>query len=193
MFLLSERSIGSFRARLRKPPRAYDEVAAMRGEQTASSSLQYEWKMGARRPAHLIWTDGMGVLLSTEFVAAIHGLTGWSSIPVSMLLPQTSVADNYCQLVVTGRCGHFEPQRTIKLPAGSDRAWDLYKGLCFGESETGADICMPRERLNFIFVSDAFSKVVATLAGDVAETTPCEEVLTQPWTYASVVEKTLRA
>jgi hypothetical protein len=189
--LLSDPLNGGFRAELAHARRNHDPFAALRGEQQVPAGIEYKWKMGRKQPGKLVWTDGMELLACSALLDVLRPFSGWHSVPIVLALPSNGKVDGYERVVVTGRCGRFMPERSIKIPAGGQRQWDLYKGLCFAEGTPRADICVPREQLHFVFVSEPYAEAIRAIASDDATLTPCDEVLQQPRTYLAIMEKTV--
>lgn len=186
MFLLSS-AARPFIATEYDEPRGYDAWAIKRGERPPPRHLRFVWKMGKKTHGDVIWTDGSEMLVTARLLNAIADQPGWKSFPVQLTSPSGDVEEVH-SLVITGRVGAFLQHKTTKLPAGTERAWDMYKGLCF---EPVAGIAMPVQDLGHVFVSESFVDAVHELAlGDVTFTA-CEDVLSQPQTYLSIVEKTI--
>lgn len=190
MYLMSEKSGSrSFRATIRQTSSDYDALAVKRGERAPTTLLEFHWKMGARTPKDVVLTDDAEVLVSIRFLKSIEAFPGWSSIPVGLLLPSGESVKAFHSLVVHGRTGAFLQNRTTKLPAVAGKAFDTYRGLCFSVPETFG-VGMPSQRLDLVYVSEEFALAVRPYTSESLEFTPCDEVLTDPWTYLSVVEKT---
>lgn len=190
VFLLSEKAGSrSFRATVHNPPAGYDSLAVKRGEQAPPKRLEFHWKMGSRTPGDIVLTDDAELLVTARFLKSIKELPGWSSIAVSLMLATGEPAGEFHCLVISGRTGSFLQSRTTKVPAGADKAFDTYKGLCFSVSETFG-IGMPSQHLNFVYVSEAFASATRQYCSGSVAFTPCDEVITTPWTYLKVVEKT---
>jgi hypothetical protein len=187
MFLINQ-AARVFRATEYDEPKGYDAWAIKRGEQPPPRrQLRFVWKMGRKTHGDLIWTDGSEILVTSRFLQAIADQPGWKSFPVQLTLPSGDIEEVH-SLVITGRVGAFLQHKTTKLPAGPDRAWDMYKGLCF-EGTTG--IAMPKADLGHVFVSQSFLDAARALALDDVTFTPCENALSQPDVYLSIVEKTV--
>lgn len=187
MFLVDQAAARVFRATEYDEPKGYDPRAVKRGEQRPPDRLRFVWKMGRKTHGDLIWTDGSEILVTSRFLQVIADQPGWSSFPVRLTLPSGDIEEVH-SLVITGRVGAFLQHKTTKLPAGPDRAWDMYKGLCF---EGVAGIAMPAANMDHMFVSESFVNATRALAlGDVTFT-PCEDVLNQPAVFLRIVEKTV--
>jgi len=150
----------------------------LRAESKAPRGLRFRWKMGARKPGHLIWTDDCTILLSDELKKRLRSCSGWQSMPVTLSLQNLKSAGSYHLMSVNGRCGSYIPEKTRKMPAGPSRAWEMYQGLCFEAGAEGADLCMPMEPTLHIFMSERAASVIRDLC-DNATLTPCEEVVSR--------------
>lgn len=187
MFLIDQ-AARVFRATEYDELSGYDPRAIKRGEQPPPRRrLRFVWKMGRKTHGDFIWTDGSEFLVTSRFLQAIADQPGWSSFPVQLTLPSGDIEEVH-SLVITGRVGAFLQHKTTKLPAGPDRAWDMYKGLCF---EGTAGIAMPAQNIDHVFVCESFVAATRALAlGDVIFT-PCEDALNQPAVFLRIVEKTI--
>lgn len=186
MFLLRE-GPRVFRATEYDEPKGYDPRAVKRGEQPPPRRLRFVWKMGKKTHGDLLWTDGSEILVTTAFLRAVAEQPGWKSFPVQLTLPSGDIEEVH-SLIVTGRVGAFLQHKTTKLPAGPDRAWDMYKGLCF---EGTAGIAMPVAKMDHVFVSESFVAATRALALSDVTFIPCEDVLNQPAVFLRIVEKTV--
>jgi len=186
MFLLDQ-AARPFRATSCDESKGYDAWAVKRGEQPPPRRLRFLWKMGRKTHGDVIWTDGSEMLVTARFLDAIANQPGWKSFPVQLTLPSGDIEQVH-SLVITGRVGAFLQHKTTKLPAGAERAWDMYKGLCFEGTE---GIAMAAAELGYVFVSESFVDATRALAlGDVTFT-PCEDVLSPAQGFLRIVEKTL--
>lgn len=168
----------------------YDALAVKRGEQTPPSRLQFQWKMGSRTPDDVVLTDDCDLLVSVRFLQSIERLSGWSSFPVKLELPSGQVVEHFHCLVITGRAGRFLQDRTTKIPANATKVFDTYKGLCFAMPEN-LGVCMPMHReLDLVYVSKDFAAAVRPYAAGTLDFIPCDEVITPPWVFLGVIEKT---
>jgi hypothetical protein len=151
--------------------------------------LRFRWKSGSKRAGHIVWTDGMDMLVSDEFVRRIDGLSGWKTVPVQLEGEAHREGESYYYFMVTGTCGEFEQQKSVLLPRAG-RAFDLYRGLCFAETKEQADFCMPANpSLDFTFASGRVCEALEPLRCNNVELIPCTEMLVQTWTYLAILEK----
>lgn len=189
-FLLDEMSSkASFRAAAERPD-SYDPFEVKRGASLPRAALRFRWKMGSKNAGHLVWTDAAEILVSQPFVDALAGLSGWKALPIVLEGDRRRASKNYYYLVVDGRCGAFLQEKTAREPR-SDRAFDLYRGLCFTETQSKPDFSMPSNpSIRFVFVTERARVSIAALKCSSVALTPCEQVLLHPWVYVALLEKT---
>lgn len=120
----------------------------------------------------------MDILISEELRRKLQQCSGWSSTPVKLFLQTLKSAGKYHLLSVTGRSGPLLPRRIRKIPAGPNRAWDMFQGLCFEVGAENPDIFMPVEAVQCVLASEKAASVIKGLCDNVT-VTPCEEVWSQ--------------
>jgi hypothetical protein len=187
LYQLSEDFGRSFRATLDSADDA-DFGKCLRAEIEIPKQLKFRWKMGAKTPGHLVWTDDWTILLSDQLRRRLRACSGWSSTRVTLLLPTLKPAGSYHLLSISGRCGAFLPHRTEKLPAAADRAWDMCRGLCFEPGAGAPDLCMPNAEVMHILVSENAASVFRELC-DNATLTACADILTRGDTFDILARK----
>lgn len=137
----------AFRARFDNSPAddsIVDGYRLMSGQYRPDGPLRAQWFMGSQTPTDLIWTGHAFVtLMSPRVVDLLNEIacTGWTGLPCTV---RNRAGDQwlYQALVVTGRCGAYDPHRAISCeevgPGGRYRHW---KGLYFDlASWDGSDI-----------------------------------------------------
>lgn len=188
-FLLDENgSTTSFRA-MAEPRNLYDPFALKRGDASPPAALRFRWKMGSKNAGHVVWTDGAELLVSKPFIALLEKFSGWVAFPAILEGARKQISEEYFYLVVTGRCGRYLQNKTVRL-IRTDVAFDLYRGLCFAETRTAPDLSMPENpSLRFVFVNERVCSAIKSLRCSNVDLTPCDEVILQPWVYLAVLEK----
>ena len=150
----------AFRAQFETSPAdnsIVDGYQLMSGQYQPVGPLRAKWFMGSQTPTDLVWTGHAFVtLMSPRVVDLLHetACTGWTSLPCTV---RNRTGDKwlYQALVVTGRCGAYDPNRAVSfeevMPGGRYRGW---KGLYFDlTSWDGSDIFLSG-RSGFILVTD---------------------------------------
>ena len=115
------------------------------------------WAMGASAPGPVLWTTSLfPVLLSKGLAEELRrrGVAGWTTYPVDVTGRNGEELGEYCGLVVIGRCGPVDMERSETVsrsfPGGM---FPMRRGLFFEESSwDGSDIFMSSKEA-FIFVT----------------------------------------
>lgn len=93
-----------------------DEMAALALGERAESPHAIVWRYssGRRQPSDLVGGAGAVLLISPRFRHALRDAdaTGWTSRPVELYDAEGQPIDGYERLVVTGRCGPIDPDRS---------------------------------------------------------------------------------
>jgi hypothetical protein len=116
--------------------------------------------MGRSTPADIIWTgSAVPVLVSDRVVSILdrEGFEGWTTYQVALSGKLGEPIEGYRGLVVHGRCGEIENQRSIKfdkiMPGGVFPWW---RGLYFDPATwDGSAFFMPAGNVGWIFVVEA--------------------------------------
>ena len=135
-----------------------DAFAALRGERVPSVPVSARWVMGRRVPRDFIWTTLAVPFIASDRVFDLlrkHAFTGWSTFPVELLNDAGECISTYHGLVVYGRCGPRQKERSALIaklgPVG--KTIEVYKGLFFDEHRwDGSDVFMPDDGTGLVFV-----------------------------------------
>jgi len=141
-------------------------LAALRGECVPTAPVSGRWVMGRTAAKEFVWTTlGIPFIISARAISILseHGFVGWGTYPVNLFGPGGEPIADYHGLVVSGRCGPRQPDRSIAIqrPGPIGKPTLVYKGLFFDEGEwDGSDLFMPRDTTGFVFVVEQVREVL---------------------------------
>lgn len=140
-----------------------DAVAVVRGE-VQTSDAHASWYCGRRKPRAIVGTTGfMCVLLAPAVIDALsaRAFSGWSSFEVPLTGRDSEDLGAYHGLVVTGRCGPVQRDRStvfeLDAPGGP---YLKERGLYFDEgSWDGSDLFIPAVGVTFIVTEEVVEAI----------------------------------
>lgn len=141
-------------------------VAALTGELTLGRPVRVTWDMGGSSPSDFVWTTNFAPLIvSVRILDVLKEMqaTGWDSYDVQLVGRDDREISGYGGLVVRGRCGPIQRERSVAIPKEfPGGVFPVYRGYFFDEqSWDGSDVFLASGTLH-IFVVE---RVVRALRG----------------------------
>lgn len=133
------------------------------GVEIPSSPIPFRWGEGSRL-YDLLLSTLPSYLASTRCFSALEeaGATGWSTYPIDLHGKNDEVIEGYRGLVVTGRCGPLQLDRSrIETRIGaSGKPYKAGIGLCFDAATwDGSEVFTP-QGTTFVFVTDKMRRAL---------------------------------
>lgn len=157
-----------------------DPTSVLRGDSKVDSPVA-EWSSGRFEQQSPVWSAWPGVIWFHESVVEKMvglNLRGFSSYPVSLVGKDGSEISGYRGLVILGRCGPIQPERSLSMQADSkEGGTSEVKGLFFEEeSWDRSDIFMCESYTAHVFFSERAKKCLESVLSNV-EFQSVEEVV----------------
>lgn len=126
-----------------------DCLALTRGETKAEKEVRISWAMGGAIPSDFIWTTSAHPVIAHRRVMDLlreHGVTGWSTYPVTVTDKTGQAHLDYEGLTIVGRCGPADLSRSVVVLSEYPAGWfPHFLGHYFAkDSWDGSDIFMER-------------------------------------------------
>lgn len=157
------------------------DFAATRGEIRPAEPVPASWMMGRSTPADVIWTGSAAPVIVSDRAVSIleaEGFDGWGTYNVALSGKSGETIQGYSGLVVHGRCGEIDHERSIKfdkiMPGGVFPWW---RGLYFDPATwDGSDLFMPAGTVGWIFVVEAVKRALEIAKVKNVVFTPLDQV-----------------
>jgi len=146
-------------------------LQALRGEREVRDATA-RWAMGRKEPEAVVWTRDVDTrLFRADVLAALSeaGCSGWRGYPVDVRGRDGRSFSGYFGLVVTGRCGPLQPERSVPfMKAFPARERQMLKGWAFEEASwDGSDFFTTTNPMGWIFITRRARDVLANLSRNV--------------------------